>query len=193
MFKKILSLALAAVLAVSALASCGGSKEPVAADVPIDQLAQTIRDTYGEEYVCNMPIPAEMLEETYGIKADWVSEFVAEMPMIGFHVDFLIIVKPTEGSAENVKNALADYAKFYLDGQANYPANAEKAQSITQYSEGGYEFLFILGQIPMELEEEMYNAGKSQEEISAAKLEKAKENNQKAIDAVNALFFPEGK
>ena len=61
------------------------------------------------------------------------------------------------------------------------------------YSEGGYEFLFILGQIPMELEEEMYNAGKSQEEISAAKLEKAKENNQKAIDAVNALFFPEGK
>jgi len=189
MFKKIISLALAALLSLTLVVSCG-EKEPVAADVPIDQLAQAVKDAYGEEYVCNMPMDTAYLEATYSIKPEWVAEFFGELPMIGFHVDSLLIIKPTEGNEENVLNALKAYYDYCNDEAMQYPSNEEKVEATKVYSEGGYCFYFTLGQIPMEIEETMYNEGKSEEEISAAKLEKANENNQKAVDAMNALFFP---
>ena len=187
MTKKLLALALAALLALTLLASCG-EKEPVAADVPLADLHNAIKNAYGEEYMANMPIDAEYLETLVGIKPEWCEEFVAEPPMIGFNPDILMIIKPTEGNEENVMNAFNAYYDYCTNN--DYPANAEKVQATEIFSEGGYCFYFTLGWIPDDFIWELEESGKSEEEISAEKLAYAEKNNQKGIDAVNALFFP---
>ncbi len=187
MFKKILSFVMAAALSVTLLASCGEPKEPVAADVPIETLAQAVRDAFGEEYVATMPFDADILEATYGIKKEWVAEFVGEMPMMITHVDTLIIVKPTEGNEENVVKAMEDYREFRINDTMKYPKDIEKINATQIYQEGGYVFFFMLGMLSDDL---LFMEG-TEEEVSKAQFDAAMANNQKAIDAVNKLFFPE--
>ncbi len=189
MFKKIITLAAAALIAVSALASCGEPKEPQAAEVSIDQLHTAIQNAYGEEYLANMPMDAEMLEATYGVKAEWCEEFVLDMPMMMTNVDTLIIVKPTEGNEENVVKALTDYHEYQKNDGFAYPKDLQKIAAAQIYSEGGYVFFIQLGV----LSDELIMMEGTEEEIATAQYDAALANNQKAIVAVNALFFPEGK
>ncbi len=187
MFKKILSLALAAVLAVSMLVSCGG--EPKAADVSIDELHTALKDAFGEQYYPNTPLDAQMLEATYGVKPEWVEEFVAEIPMIMVNIDTLIIVKPTEGNQENVEKALTDYLNFQKEDGMAYPKDVQKIQAAEVYTEGGYVFFFMIGTVSDDI---LFMEGEP-EEIEAAQYAAFAANTEKAKDTVHKLFFPNEK
>ncbi len=196
MKKKILALILAAAMTAS-LAACGGNDNTVdtgddtsvdtsasVKDVSIEELHTAIKDAYGEGYVPNMPIDAEMLASIYGIEAGWVEEFVAEMPMIMTHVDTLIIVKPTEGNTENVLDALNSYYDYLNNDSMQYPMNIEKVRAAQVFEKGGYVFFIMLG---MMSDEALYAEG-TEEEIAKIQYDEAVANNKKAIDAIDAAF-----
>ncbi len=144
-----------------------------------------IKEAYGPEgYVPNMPIDPEMLASIYGIEAEWVEEYVAEMPMIMTHVDTLIIVKPTEGNSENVLNALNAYHDYLANDTMQYPMNVQKVRASQVFEKGGYVFFVMLGMLS---DDALYAEG-TEEEIAAIQYNEAVANNQKAIDAVNALL-----
>ena len=86
-------------------------------DVSTADIAAGVKELLGESYLPSMPIDNEYLAEIYGVKAEWIDNFHAEMPMIGFHPDAFIAIKAAEGQADNVNAArvyrLGDYV-FYI-------------------------------------------------------------------------------
>ena len=148
-------------------------------DVSVTELADAVKEAMGEDYLPNTALDAEMLESTYGVKPEWVEEFVAETPLIGFNCDTLIIGKATDGNAANVEQALKDYRQFLQDSAVQYPANTQKIATCRVESHGDYVYLVMLAYIPMELEE----TGDEQ-----AMTQLCEESNQKAIDAIEALL-----
>lgn len=183
--KKLLALALAIIMTAFCFVGCGKKEDGKVElnDVPVADIEAAIAELYGEEYVCNMDIPAEFLEENYGVKAEWVSEFVAKMPMISFHVDTFIAVKAAEGQADNVEKALTDYRDYVVENSINYPSNVPKVKATQVYRLGDYVFYLCLGQIDMMAFDEEYGA-----EAEAKAEEAAKANNQKAIDKIDELL-----
>lgn len=151
----------------------------------LSALHTAVKEAYGEDgYIPNMPIDPEMLTSLYGIEAEWVEEYVAEMPMIMTHVDTLIIVKPTEGNSENVLGALNAYHDYLVNDSMQYPMNIEKVRASQVFEKGGYVFFVMLGMLS---DDAIYAEG-TEEEIAAIQYNEAMANNQKAIDAINAFF-----
>ncbi len=185
---------MAAALMTAALASCGITNDETTEDttedttatttVSIEELHNAIKAAYGENYLPNMPIDAQMLTDLYGIDAAWVEEFVAEMPMIMTNVDTLIIVKPTEGNEENVLNALTAYYDYMNNDAMQYPMNIQKVKATQVFAKGGYVFYFTLGVLSDDV---LFMEG-DEAEIEAAQYEAAMANNKLALDAINGLL-----
>lgn len=199
MTKKILALLLAGVLACGALASCGGNGDngdngdttpaPVVVTVPElkDAILGAYGDTYNPESEMGMPlmdIPADILEGTYGIQAAWVEEFAAGMPMMMTNVDTYIVVKATEGNAQNVLTALENYYNYLVNDSFQYPKDVEKVRAAKVFAEGDLVFFLMMGTLS---DEALYAEGTA-EEIATIQYNEAVANNQKAIDAINALL-----
>lgn len=213
MSKKILALLLVASMMGAALVSCGGNNDngedttaedttvndttvedttdAAVSDVNAATLADTVKGAFGDLYnpesEMGMPlseIPAEFLESTYGVKAEWVEEYAAGMPMMMTNVDTFIIVKPTEGNAENVLAALNAYHEYLVNDSFQYPKDIEKVRAAQVFEKGDYVFFIMLGMLS---DEALYAEG-TEEEISTIQYTEAMANNQKAIDAINALL-----
>lgn len=213
MSKKILALLLAASMMGAALVSCGGNNDngedttvedttvndttvedttdAPAAEVNVTVLADAVKaafgDLYNPESEMGMPlmeIPAETLESTYGVKAEWVDEYAAGMPMMMTNVDTFIIVKPTEGNEENVLTALNSYYDYLVNDSFQYPKDIEKVRAAQVFEKDDYVFFIMLGMLS---DEALYAEG-TEEEISTIQYNEAMANNQKAIDAINALL-----
>ncbi len=148
--KKIITLLILASMALTGI-SCGSEggenagQEEVIKDVSVKDVCAAVETEFGENYLPNMELDAEMLDSVYGIKPEWCEEFYAKQPMIGFHVDILIGVKATEGNADNVEKAMNDYATYTKENSMNYPANAEKVKTVRVHRKGDYVFYILLG------------------------------------------------
>ena len=92
-------------------------------DVAIEDIHTAIKELFGENYLPSMPLDTEYLEMTYGVKPEWIESYVAEIPMISFHVDTLIAIKAADGQADNVESALNDYRTYVVENSLQYPAN----------------------------------------------------------------------
>lgn len=88
-----------------------------------------VMDALDDDYFPASPIPAETLNEMYGISGDMYSDYLAEMPMISVNVDTLIVVKAADGQVENIENALLAYQKDAQENLMNYPMNIGKIQA----------------------------------------------------------------
>lgn len=169
--------------------SADDTTEEATDGVTIEQLHEAIKNAYGEEYLPNMPLDAEMFASMFGVQPEWVEEMVAETPMIGFNVDALVIVKPTEGNEENVLNTLTAYADMQKDGAVQYPMNLPKLQAIQCYAKGGYVFYYVLGVVSDDL---LFGEGEyadyTEADLEQAKVDAFAAENQKATDAINALL-----
>lgn len=206
--KKLTALALALIMAVTCFVGCGKTNnnentgnevvesndvsgtestendKPQLKDVPVADIEAAIAELYGEEYTCNSEIPVEYLEETYGVKADWVAEYIGKMPMISFHIDTFIAIKASDGNADNVEAALSEYRDYYIENALQYPANEAKAKAIRVYRTGDYVFYICLGQLDLYEINEQYGP----DEADAKALELAAANNQKAVDKIDELL-----
>ena len=112
MMKKWIVLCLTLALAVTSLAACSGNssaegenssaQEEQVKQPELSEVAEAVKEKYGEDYLPSMPLEADMLKEIYGVNMDDVEEFVAEAPMMSAHVDTFIAMKAKEGKGEEI-------------------------------------------------------------------------------------------
>ncbi len=108
-------------------------------------LREAVAAELGDQYWPDMPIPAEMLEMTYGLTADMYEDYMGETPMISAQVDTLLIVKPAEGQADAVEQALDNYRTNLVENSLQYPMNLGKVQASTVERAGDYVCFVLMG------------------------------------------------
>jgi len=145
-------------------------------DVSLASILEQIKAAYGENYLPNTPLDEEMVKETFKLDLELVEEFVAEMPMIGFHPDKVLIVKAKEGKIEDVVAQLEAARTELIENSMTYPANIEKIQSTKVVSNGNYAAFLLVGSSENMLEDE------------AERLKFAEDEVQKAVTAFDSMF-----
>lgn len=161
--------------------SCNGAKQPetvveetTQVQVPLTELYNAVKEAYGENYLPQMQYDAEIFENVFGIKEELYEEFIAEVPMMSGHVDTFVAIKAKEGKAEEVNQILETYQDNMLNNSFQYPMNLGKVEGARLYRNGDYVFYIILGGYP--------------EDGSEVDAEMAKEQNQIAVDAIEAIL-----
>lgn len=148
----------------------------------IKKLYNAVKEAYGENYVANMSLTNEEINQRYGLSSQWYTKAVSDVPMISAQIDTLVIVKAKNAKTKKkISKKLKEYQQMQINDTMQYPMNLLKAQASRIYTKGDYVFFFMLGYIDSALEE----TGTEEEQIAAYK-----EQNQIAVDAVKALFVP---
>lgn len=178
--KKIVSLVLVGVMACSMVA-CSSKEEtkPKEKDVKVSEIHQAVKEAYGDSYYPNMDYDAAALENIFGVKADWCEEFVAQGPMISTSVDTFVAIKAKADNVEDVKTALTTYQDNLKKDMMQYPTNLLKIQTSKVEVYGNYVFFILLGEIPMDVEEQGDDAI----------LKAAEEQEQIAVDAIKGVLY----
>lgn len=122
------------------LISCSSKKE-----LSLQEIHEQIKEAYGENYLPSISYDSQILETIYGVKPEWVEEFVAEGPAMSAHVDTFIGIKATEGNVNLVKEALDNYKQVSIEAGMNYPMNIAKVEQAEVYQIGDYVFYLLLG------------------------------------------------
>ncbi|WP_167955774.1 DUF4358 domain-containing protein [Anaerosporobacter faecicola] len=178
--KKMISMILVGVMALS-LVACGKkneNKEEAVKDVELSTIHSAVSEAYGDSYYPNMDYDAETLENIFGVKAEWCEEFIAQGPMMSASVDTFLAIKANEGNVQNVVDALQSYRDYLINDSMQYPTNKVKVQASEVKKVGNYVFFILLGEIPMEVEEQGEDA------ILAT----AKEQVAIAVNTIDELF-----
>ena len=119
------------------------------ADKNSEKSAQGLRDAiakaYGDNYLPDQTLDADTLESEFGLKKDMYDEVIAEAPVIGFHPDRLVIVKPAKGKESDVKRVLEDTLLVMKEQQMQYPVNVAKVNAGRVLEKDGYYCFMILG------------------------------------------------
>lgn len=119
------------------------------ADKNSERSAQGLRDAiaraYGDNYLPDQTLDADILESEFGLKKDMYDEVIAEAPVISFHPDRLVIVKAKSGKQSEVKRALEDTLLVMKEQQMQYPVNVAKVNAGRVLEKDGYYCFMILG------------------------------------------------
>ena len=145
-------------------------------DISVTAILDKVKAAFGEDYLPNMPIEEEMVKETFKLDLGLVEEYVAEMPMIGFHPDKVLIVKAKEGKIDEVVAQLEAAKTEMVENGINYPANLEKVQATKVVSKGNYAAFFMVG------------SSNNMSEDPEERLKFAEDEVQKAVTAFNSMF-----
>lgn len=130
-----------AVTSADDTASDSSSEEYITAE----NIGNAIKKAYGDSFLPDTEIQAEILESEFGITSDMCSEIYAVMPMIGFHPDRLVIIKPADGKENEVKSALENALKIKQEQSLQYPANAAKVSAAKVLDSHCYYCFMLLG------------------------------------------------
>lgn len=144
----------------------------------VDTILGEIKEAYGETYMPNMELDPQMLKDITGITPDQYLGYAAEMPLISTFVETFIGIEAADGAADDVETALNAYRDGLLENSLQYPMNLPKIQASQVVRHDNFVFFVMLG-APDDA---------SLEEGDEAALESAVENNQIAIDIINANF-----
>lgn len=109
-------------------------------------LRDAIAKAYGDNYLPDQAMDAEMIESEFGFTKDMYDEIVAEAPIISFHPDRLVAVKAKKGKESEVKRALEDALTVMKEQQIQYPVNVAKVNAGKVLEKDGYYCFMILGQ-----------------------------------------------
>lgn len=145
-------------------------------DINLASILEQIKAAYGEDYLPNTPLDEEMVKQTFNLDLELVEEFVAEMPMIGFHPDKVLIVKAKEGKIDDVVAQLEAARTELIENSMTYPANIEKIQSTKVVSNDNYAAFLLVGSSENMLEDE------------EERLKFAEDEVQKAVTAFDSMF-----
>lgn len=118
-------------------------------DSEVDSVLQEVYDSvkaaYGENYVPSMMIETQMLSEVYKINMDNVDSFIAEGPMMSAHVDTFLALKAVDGKGEDVEKDVIAYQETQQNDALQYPMNQAKVNSSQVVRHGDYVFFVMLG------------------------------------------------
>lgn len=146
-------------------------------DISVDEILTAIKDAYGDDYLPNVEIGAELLELEFGLTSDMIEDVVAEQPMIGVHADRVVVVKAAEGKADDVEVALTNAKDNKINDTLQYPMNLAKINSTKIVRHGDCVVFLLVGAIN---ESESSN----EEEL----MQFAENEVQKGVTAINNLF-----
>lgn len=158
------------------LAGCAGGNKGQA-EVDVSDILSAVQEAYGEDYLPNAELDENMLSDRYGIDLTMVEAYAAEMPMISFHPDQVVIIKAKEGKGEEIEEKLKSAQKTLIEDSFQYPANLPKVNASQVVREGDYVAFLLVGAVNEDLD--------SSEEDQLAF---AKEQTQKAVDAFESFF-----
>lgn len=159
-------------------ASEGTTQETQTAGVDLEKVHQAVKDAYGDQYIPNEPYSAQDLNDIFGVASDLHDEFIAEGPTMSVHVDTFLAIHCKAGKGEKVEKVLNDYRTGLVEDSMQYPMNMSKVEASRVIRHGDYVFFILLGTPSME----------AQEQGEEADLASAKEENQKAVDAIDGFF-----
>lgn len=140
-------------LSTSAQESAGSSAGDISGSESNDKnstlsakgLRDAIAKAYGDNYLPDQAMDAEMIESEFGLTKD-MYDIVAEAPIISFHPDRLVAVKAKKGKESEVKRALEDALTVMKEQQIQYPVNVAKVNAGKVLEKDGYYCFMILGQ-----------------------------------------------
>ena len=174
--KRMITL-LMALLTVFSLAACGAKEETPAKSYTAQEIFDAIKTAYGENFIPDADMVEEEYTETYGLNMDDVAEIKAQMAMISFHPDRIVVIKAKEGKGEAVEAALNAARDNLIQNGMWYPANLAKVNASQVLRSGDHVVFMMLGAADENVEA-------SEEEAAAF----AKEQMQIGVDAFNKLF-----
>lgn len=108
-------------------------------------IKNAVADALGDNYWPDTEIEPDMLEGIFGITSDMYEDYMGEMPMISVNVDTLVVVKPKDGKADAVEEALESYRQSEVDSTMQYPSNVGKIQASRVEKVGDYVCFVMLG------------------------------------------------
>ena len=132
----------------------GGDVSDSGWSAEMENMRAAVADLLGENYFPNVAMPAEYLENIIGISPDMYDDFFGEMPLISTNVDMLIVIKPAEGQADAVEEALNSYRDNNVQNSVQYPMNIGKVQGSRVGRAGDYVVFVQLGGDIMEYAEQ---------------------------------------
>ena len=151
--------------------------EELTGDATLNDIYAAVKEAYGENYLPNMAVQSQQLQEVYGINTENVDEFIMEIPMISAHVDIFGAFKAKEGKGEEVEQELLAYQDKLVNESLQYPMNQAKVNSSQVVRHGDYVFFVMLGAI-----DESENSTEEQAN------EFAQKQTQIAVDTINSFF-----
>ena len=154
---------------------------PVVENVTPEALAAVLIDTYGEYYLAQQMIDAEMLEMLYAITPDMYDNYFAAQPMMMTHVDQVVMLH-AEDTAPLME--LLNAHKTMLENDTfQYPANLPRLATaeVVDFGNGWVGFFILGGQADIALQEEW---GEDTEKA----ITYYTEQNKKGIDALKQYF-----
>jgi hypothetical protein len=129
-------------LAVMMFTGCGAAQTP---DVPLDDILTAIKNAYGDDYMPNGEIPAELLEAEFGLTPDMYDDVRGEMAMITMFNDRVVLVKAKNGKADDVEKALTNARDLKIADTLQYPMNVPKTNAAKVVRQGNYIAFLMLG------------------------------------------------
>ncbi len=140
----------------------------------MEGVKKAVTDALGSDYWPNTMIYTDYLEGAFGLSADLYEDYFGEMPMISTNVDMILVVKPKEGCAEEVEEALSAYRDRMVQDTMQYPQNLGKIQASVVETVGDYVCFVQLGADV----DDLLDSG---DEVV---IEHCQEQNQLALDAI---------
>lgn len=174
--KRFLTVLLAACMIMGVFAACG-KKDEETKDYTAQEVFDAIKEAYGEDFLPDGDMNEAEYTETYGLNMEDVEEIKAQMAMISFNPDRLIVVKAAEGKGEDVEKALMAARDSLIENGMWYPANLAKVNSTAVARNGDYVAFIMLGAVDENLD--------ATEEEAA---EFAKKEIERGVNAFAELF-----
>lgn len=147
-------------------------------DETLAAILSAVKDAYGDNYIPNSTLDAQMLEDVVGLTPDLYESCFAEAPMISTFVETFIGIKASQGNADQAEQVLNEYRERLVADTMQYPMNIAKIQASQVVRHEDYIFFVMLG-APDDA---------AMEEGDEAALASAAENNQIAISEIEKHF-----
>ena len=148
------------------------SAEEVAKE--LQSAKEAVIKALGDNYWPDSEIPAEMLNDTFGVSADLYDGYLGESPMISVNVDTLLIIHAKDGKVEEVENALNAYRDRLVNDTMQYPMNLGKIQASRIERVGDFVCFVQLGA----------DTSAAEEQGEEAVITYCQEQNELALEAV---------
>lgn len=110
----------------------------------LQPLRDAVANALGENYWPSSCQPLAMYEH-FGLTEDMLDDYFIESPMIGFHIDTLMVLKPAEGRKDDVLAFTNNYVAYQQDEMNQYPSNVGKGASVQVAEVGDYVVVAMLG------------------------------------------------
>lgn len=124
--------------------SQNGNDEGSMFESMIEEAHAAVKESLGEDYIPQMDMPKEHMEDILSVALSEIDEYIAETPMMSTHIDTFIAID-AGGNLEAVKNDLEEYRSTYVEQTTQYPMNMEKAESSKVLTINNDVYFLMLG------------------------------------------------